>query len=72
MRTWERGSGMTLACGTGRLGRLRRRRAHGTDRAARLRAHLPGGDLDLEWSETDNQVRMTGPAVLVFSGEWPD
>jgi diaminopimelate epimerase len=33
-------------------------------------AHLPGGDLRLEWSEQDNRVRMTGPAVEVFSGEW--
>ena len=34
-------------------------------------AHLPGGDLELEWNETDNHVYMTGPATEVFSGEWP-
>jgi diaminopimelate epimerase len=34
-------------------------------------AHLPGGDLRLEWREADNQVYMTGPAVEVFTGEWP-
>lgn len=71
MRTWERGSGITLACGTGACavcvagvltGRTRRR----------LRAHLPGGDLELHWNEADNHVYMTGPAVEVFSGEWPD
>jgi diaminopimelate epimerase len=71
IRTWERGSGITRACGTGAsaacvAGVL-------TGRTGRvLRAHLPGGDLDLEWSEKDGQVRMTGPAVLVYEGEWPD
>lgn len=70
MRTWERGSGITLACGTGACavcvaGVL-------TGRTGRkLLAHLPGGDLELEWSETDNCVYMTGPATEVFSGEWP-
>lgn len=69
MRTWERGSGITLACGTGACavcvaGVL-------TGRTARkLLAHLPGGDLELEWSEADNHVYMTGPAAEVFSGEW--
>ena len=70
MRTWERGSGITLACGTGACavcvaGVL-------TGRTARnLLAHLPGGDLTLEWSEKDNHVYKTGPAVEVFSGNWP-
>jgi len=69
MRTWERGSGITLACGTGACavcvaGVL-------TDRSGRkVLAHLPGGDLDLEWSEADNHVYMTGPATEVFSGVW--
>jgi diaminopimelate epimerase len=71
MRTWERGSGMTLACGTGACsvcvaGVLTGR----TDRE--LLAHLPGGDLRLHWSESDGHVYMTGPAVEVFHGEWPD
>jgi diaminopimelate epimerase len=71
MRTWERGSGITLACGTGACavavaGVL-------TGRTGRdLLAHLPGGDLRLRWDEKDNHVYMTGPAVEVFSGEWPD
>ncbi len=71
MRTWERGSGITLACGTGACavavagvltGRTQRR----------LLAHLPGGDLQLHWSEEAGHVYMTGPAVEVFQGEWPD
>jgi diaminopimelate epimerase len=70
MRTWERGSGVTLACGTGACavavaGVLTGRTGR------RLLAHLPGGDLRLEWSEADNHVLMTGPAVEVFRGEWP-
>ena len=71
MRTWERGSGITLACGTGACavcvaGVLTGRTGR------RLTAHLPGGDLELHWSESDGHVYMTGPAVEVFSGEWPD
>lgn len=71
MRTWERGSGITMACGTGAcavcVAGVR------TGRTARdLLAHLPGGDLLLKWSDDDNHVYMTGPATEVFSGEWDD
>jgi diaminopimelate epimerase len=71
MRTWERGSGITLACGTGACavcvaGVLTGR----TNRS--VRAHLPGGDLDLTWPDDHASVFMTGPATEVFSGEWPD
>jgi len=70
MRTWERGSGITLACGTGACavcvaGALSGR----TERT--ILAHLPGGDLELEWAE-DGRVHMTGPAVEVFSGVWEE
>lgn len=66
-RTWERGAGETLACGTGAsavcvagvLNEL-------TDK--KILNHLSGGDLELEWSE-DGYLYMTGPAVEVFSGE---
>ena len=53
--------------------RLRRGRGRRADRphARRVVAHLPGGDLELHWSEADDHVYMTGPAVEVFSGEWP-
>jgi diaminopimelate epimerase len=69
-RTWERGSGETLACGTGAsavcvAGVLTGR----TDR--KITVHLLGGDLQLEWNEKDNHVYMTGPAAEVFSGVWP-
>jgi diaminopimelate epimerase len=70
-RTWERGSGETLACGTGAsavcvAGALTGR----TER--RIINHLLGGDLELEWREADNCVYMTGPATEVFTGQWPD
>ncbi len=69
-RTWERGSGETLACGTGAsavcvAGVLTGR----TER--KIINHLRGGDLELEWNAADNHLYMTGPAVEVFSGEWP-
>jgi diaminopimelate epimerase len=68
LRTWERGSGITLACGTGACGVCVAGVLTGrTDR--KILAHLPGGDLTLEWREADNNVYMTGPATEVFSGE---
>jgi diaminopimelate epimerase len=68
MRTWERGSGITLACGTGATAVCVAGAVTGRT-GRRIVAHLPGGDLDLEWA-SDNHVYMTGPAVEVFSGEW--
>jgi len=66
MRVWERGSGETLACGTGAsatcvAGVLNKK----TDR--RLLLHLLGGDLELEWAD-DGTVFLTGPAEEVFEG----
>ena len=69
MRTWERGSGITQACGTGACAVCVA--AALTGRTSRkILAHLPGGDLQLEWRQSDNNVYMTGPAAEVFSGEW--
>jgi len=70
MRTWERGSGITMACGTGACATAVAAVLAGkTERTCT--AHLPGGDLDLNWSEKDDCVYMTGPATEVFSGVWP-
>ncbi|HZZ41716.1 MAG TPA: diaminopimelate epimerase [Tepidisphaeraceae bacterium] len=69
MRTWERGSGITLACGTGASSVCVAGFATGRT-GRKILAHLPGGDLRLEWRESDNNVYMTGPATEVFSGEW--
>ena len=67
-RVWERGSGITQACGTG---------ACATAVAAYLTGHasrtsdiiMDGGTLNIEWRESDNHVYMTGPAEFVFDGE---
>ncbi|MFO0840071.1 MAG: diaminopimelate epimerase [Phycisphaerae bacterium] len=69
MITWERGAGMTQACGTGAcavcvaavLNRL-------ADRSVSVA--LPGGELQIEWREDGNHVFMTGPAVELFTGVW--
>ncbi len=67
-RTWERGAGETLACGTGSsavtVAGVLTGRTEG-----KLLNHLTGGDLEMEW-DGKNEVFMTGPAVEVFSGEY--
>jgi diaminopimelate epimerase len=70
MRTWERGSGITQACGTGAsavcvAGVLTGRTGR------RIVAELPGGELELEWAP-GGQVSMTGLAEEVFEGAWRD
>ncbi|MGE5607750.1 MAG: diaminopimelate epimerase [Bacillota bacterium] len=69
MATWERGSGITLACGTGACAVAVASILTGRT-ARKVLAHLPGGDLRLEWRSADNNVYMTGPATEVFTGEW--
>jgi diaminopimelate epimerase len=65
-QVWERGAGMTLACGTGACAAaVAAARTGRTGRQVLVR--LPGGDLDIEWRE-DNHIFMTGPAVEVFRG----
>ena len=66
-RTWERGAGETLACGTGASAVCVAGVLNGLTEKKILN-HLSGGDLELEWAE-DGNVYMTGPAVEVFSGE---
>jgi diaminopimelate epimerase len=67
MRVWERGSGETLACGTGACAAAVAAVVTGrTER--RVTLHLRGGDLEIHWSPDDNHVYMTGPASYVFSG----
>jgi len=68
MRVWERGAGITLACGTGACASLVAAVLNGkSDRRATV--ELPGGPLQIEWSETDQHLYMTGPATLVFAGQ---
>ncbi|MFC4778365.1 diaminopimelate epimerase [Paenibacillus sp. GCM10023252] len=67
MRVWERGAGPTLACGTGACATVVASVLNGlTDRTATV--SLKGGDLLIEWNETDNHVYMTGPAAEVYRG----
>ncbi|MDI9506219.1 MAG: diaminopimelate epimerase [Clostridiales bacterium] len=66
---WERGSGRTLACGTGACAAMATACREGKVER-RCRVTLPGGDLDILWRE-DDHIIMTGPARTVFTGEWP-
>ena len=69
MRVWERGSGETMACGTGACATLVAAVIVGScDRKATI--HLLGGDLSIEWNEQNNHVYMTGPAETVFEGTY--
>ena len=67
-RVWERGSGITQACGTGACATAVA--AFKTGRAGRTsQIVMDGGTLSIEWRESDNHVYMTGPAAFVFDGE---
>jgi diaminopimelate epimerase len=67
-RVWERGSGETLACGTGACASVVAGVLH-HDLNRKVIVHLKGGDLLIEWDATSNHVFMTGPSVEVFEGE---
>ena len=68
VRVWERGSGITQACGTGACATAVA--ACKTGRSGRKnRIIMDGGELEIEWNEADNHVYMTGPAEFVFEGE---
>lgn len=69
MRVWERGVGQTLACGTGACASAVAAVLNG-ETGRQVLVHLKGGDLTIEWDESDNRVYMTGPAQTVFEGEW--
>ena len=68
MRVWERGSGITMACGTGACATLTA--AALTGRSSRKSTIImDGGNLNIEWRESDNHLYMTGPATEVFEGD---
>lgn len=68
MRVWERGSGVTMACGTGACAT-----AVAAIQTGRCERHtkivMDGGPLDIDWNEQDGHIYMTGPAEFVFEGE---
>ncbi len=67
-RVWERGSGITMACGTGACATLSA--AVLTKRTERTgKVVMDGGTLEIKWDETDGHIYMTGPAAFVFEGE---
>lgn len=68
MRVWERGSGETLACGTGACAVLVAAVLNGLSQR-KATVSLLGGDLEVFWDESSNHVFLTGPATLVFKGE---
>ncbi len=69
MRVWERGAGVTLACGTGACAAVVAGVLTGhCERVATV--ELPGGCLQIEWLGKDNRLLMTGPARQVFTGQW--
>lgn len=70
MRVWERGSGETLACGTGACAVVCACASQGLT-GREVTVTLLGGDLHIRWDESDGHIYMTGPAVTVFEGEWP-
>ena len=69
MRVWERGSGITLACGTGSCAALVAAHINGVC-SRRATVVLDGGELVDEWDEATGHVFMTGPAAFVFDGEY--
>lgn len=68
MRVWERGSGITMACGTGAcataVAAILNKKTGNT-----VSIEMDGGTLQIEWRETDNHIYMTGPAATAFEGE---
>ena len=69
-RVWERGAGETLACGSGACGIAIIAKLRGYSNS-KVDIVLPGGTLSVEW-DGRGEVLLSGPAEIVFSGEWPD
>ena len=70
MRVWERGTGETLACGTGTCATVVAAALNGKSVRNDVDVKLLGGNLQITWSEKDNHVYMTGPAEFSFDGIW--
>ena len=70
MREWERGTGETLACGTGTCATVAAACLNGISPRKPVTVDLLGGQLIIEWRETDGHIYMTGPAEFTFDGEY--
>lgn len=69
VRVWERGAGLTLACGTGACAAAVAAQLRGFC-DERVTVHLPGGDLLIAWPGPGRELVMSGPAATVFTGDW--
>ncbi len=72
MRVWERGAGLTLACGTGACASVVAARLKGLVGAGGIAVIVDGGELKIEWNERENTVYMSGPAEVVAEGVLPE
>ncbi|MBQ5988634.1 MAG: diaminopimelate epimerase [Oscillospiraceae bacterium] len=72
MRVWERGTGETLACGTGTCATVAAACLNGISPRKPVTVELLGGELVIEWKESNNHLYMTGPAVFVYDGVWSE
>jgi diaminopimelate epimerase len=70
MRVWERGTGETLACGTGTCATVVAAALNEKSDRNNVDVKLLGGHLQITWDEKDNHVYMTGPAEFSFDGVW--
>jgi diaminopimelate epimerase len=70
VRTWERGAGLTRACGTAACAAAVAAARRGVA-GRKVKVSLPGGDLLIEWRESDGDILMTGPYALDFEGTLP-
>ena len=70
VRVWERGSGITLACGTGACAAVVAARLQGLV-GNKVAVELPGGELEVSWSG-DGEVILEGPVAHIFDGDWPE
>ncbi len=71
VRVWERGAGLTLACGTGAAATAAAAIAAGRVAPGNVALDMPGGRLHVIWDGDGNEVTMQGPAATVFTGQWP-
>ncbi len=71
VRVWERGAGLTLACGTGAAAVTAAAIAAGRVAPGNVALEMPGGQLHVAWDGPESEMTMQGPATTVFTGEWP-
>ncbi len=71
VRVWERGAGLTLACGSGATAVTAAAIAAGRVAPGEVALDMPGGRLQVTWGGGESELTLRGPATTVFAGEWP-